>query len=156
MSHQDRVFFGNFVGILAALVVFAIVIYFIANTVTQPANGVAPANPMRDAVVEENIKRVGMVKVAGAAASASAAPAAARSGTDVYNASCMACHATGAAGAPKVGDNAAWAPRISKGVDGLLSSAISGINAMPPRGTCMSCSDDELRAAIEHMVAESQ
>jgi cytochrome c5 len=95
------------------------------------------------------------------AAEAAAVPAAttADAGVDgkkVYDSSCMACHATGAAGAPKVGDKAAWAPRIAQGLETLVKNAISGIRAMPPKGTCMSCSDADLKAAIEYMVGQSQ
>ncbi|MCG6900617.1 MAG: cytochrome c5 family protein [Gammaproteobacteria bacterium] len=77
-------------------------------------------------------------------------------GQQIYQASCQACHATGAAGAPKLGDKEAWAPRIATGMDALLSSAINGKNAMPPKGACMSCSDEDLKAAIEYMVSQSQ
>jgi cytochrome c5 len=76
-------------------------------------------------------------------------------GQNIYQKSCQACHATGAAGAPKLGDKDAWAPRIAKGNDALLSSVKNGLKAMPPKGTCMSCSEDELRAAMEYMVGQS-
>lgn len=85
-----------------------------------------------------------------------AAPAAARSGEQVYNQFCQACHVAGVAGAPKVGTAADWAPRIAQGVDALLTSATNGKNAMPPKGTCGDCSADELRGAIEYMVSKSQ
>ena len=75
-------------------------------------------------------------------------------GQKIYQASCQACHATGAAGAPKLGDKAAWAPRIAKGNDAMLSSVKNGLKAMPPKGACMSCSEDELRAAMEYMVGQ--
>ena len=75
-------------------------------------------------------------------------------GQKIYQKSCQACHATGAAGAPKLGDKEAWAPRIAKGNDALLSSVKNGLKAMPPKGTCMSCSDDELRAAVDYMVGQ--
>jgi cytochrome c5 len=87
----------------------------------------------------------------GAAAAPVATAGGARSGEDVYNASCSACHSTGVAGAPKFG-TAEWAERGAKGIDSLLATAISGINAMPPKGTCANCSDDELKGAIEYMV----
>ena len=60
---------------------------------------------------------------------------------------------SGLLGAPKVGDKADWGKRAKEqgGIDGLLAKAISGINAMPPKGTCADCSDDELKAAIHHM-----
>jgi cytochrome c5 len=76
----------------------------------------------------------------------------ARSGSEIYNTSCGTCHAAGVAGAPKYGDKAAWAARLSQGIDGLLNVAISGKGAMPPRGTCGNCSDDELKSAINYML----
>ncbi|HHL45612.1 MAG TPA: cytochrome c5 family protein, partial [Gammaproteobacteria bacterium] len=90
------------------------------------------------------------------AASETAAASSARSGEEIFNSTCTACHSTGAAGAPKVGDKEAWAPRIATGMDTMLEVAIKGRNAMPPRGTCGNCSDDELKAAIEYMVSKSQ
>jgi cytochrome c5 len=77
-------------------------------------------------------------------------------GQQTYQSTCQACHATGAAGAPKVGDKEAWAPRIATGMDALYSSAINGKNVMPPKGTCASCTDDELKAAVDYMVSQSQ
>ena len=91
------------------------------------------------------------------AAAAAAAPAAA-DGMAIYNRACLACHMTGAANAPKLGDKAAWEPRVAKGMDALMQSAINGVpgTAMPPRGTCADCSDDDLKAAIEYMVSSVQ
>jgi len=77
-------------------------------------------------------------------------------GQKTYQTSCQACHAAGAAGAPKLGDKEAWAPRIATGVDAMLAVAIKGKGAMPPKGACASCSDDDLKAAIEYMVSQSQ
>ena len=77
-------------------------------------------------------------------------------GQKTYQTSCQACHATGAAGAPKLGNKEAWAPRIATGVDAMLAVAIKGKGAMPPKGACASCSDDDLKAAIEYMVSQSQ
>ncbi len=117
----------------------------------------AMADEMMEQAIQDNIRPVGSVAVAGESSSAAAAnePAAMRAGVDVYNASCMACHATGAAGAPKVGDKAAWAPRADQGIDVLLDHATNGLNAMPPKGTCGDCAADELKAAIEHMLSET-
>ena len=114
------------------------------------------------AAIEERIKPVGEVCMEGdnscggaAAATASSGP---RSGEDVYNAACMACHSTGAAGAPKLGDAAAWADRIAKGNDTLYNSGINGIagTGMMAKGGCMNCSDEEVTAAVDYMVAGSQ
>lgn len=76
-----------------------------------------------------------------------------RSGADVYNSSCVACHSTGLAGAPKPGDAEAWKPRLANGADTVLKHAIHGLNAMPPKGTCANCTDEELQAAIDYMTA---
>ena len=77
-------------------------------------------------------------------------------GVSVYNSKCVICHASGVAGAPKLGDKEAWAPRIAAGMDAMLANAIKGKNAMPPKGTCTECSDADLAAAIEYMVSKSQ
>lgn len=74
---------------------------------------------------------------------------------DVYNQSCIACHASGVAGAPRLGISEDWAPRIAKGIDELYASVINGMPpAMPAKGLCLSCSDDELRAVTDYMLAE--
>jgi cytochrome c5 len=75
----------------------------------------------------------------------------AREAQTLYNQSCIACHASGAAGAPKKGDSAAWAPRLAQGSDILLKHTKQGINAMPPKGMCMDCTDDEFKALIQYM-----
>ncbi len=74
----------------------------------------------------------------------------------IYKSKCFACHGTGAAGAPKVGDKAAWAPRIAKGMDTLFQHAKNGFNAMPPKGTCMECTDEQLKSTIEYMISQSK
>ena len=157
MSHEDKTFIRSFIGVLAALVVVAVVFYLIADLVTSDMD---TGGAVRQARIEENIKPVGRVNVGSAPAPANggdteAVASGPRSGDQVYNASCLACHSTGVAGAPKTGDQAAWAPRASKGLDALLATAVSGINAMPPKGTCADCSDEELKAAIEYMLSES-
>lgn len=77
-------------------------------------------------------------------------------GTAIYNRSCKMCHGSGMMGAPKVGDKAAWAPLIEKGADALLTATRSGKGKMMPRGGCRTCSDDDLAAAIDHMVNMSK
>lgn len=80
----------------------------------------------------------------------------AEDGQQIYQSSCQACHATGAAGAPKVGDKEAWAPRIAQGMDTLLTNATKGIRAMPPKGACATCTEADLKAAIEYMISQSE
>lgn len=89
-----------------------------------------------------------------AAAAAGGAVASAVDGESVYKKACISCHAAGIANAPKLGDAAAWAPRIAKGKEAMFESVNKGLNAMPPRGACASCSDEELRSAMEYMIAQ--
>ena len=77
-------------------------------------------------------------------------------GRSVYQASCSACHATGAAGAPKLGDAAAWAPRVSSGIASLHNSALKGKGAMPAKGGNAGLADTDVKAAVEFMVAQSK
>lgn len=70
-----------------------------------------------------------------------------------YQSSCFACHSSGAAGAPKSHDVAAWQPRMAKGMPAMLASVKKGMNAMPPTGLCASCTDAEHMALIEFMAA---
>lgn len=79
-----------------------------------------------------------------------------RDGATVYNAVCMACHASGVAGAPKTGDKAAWAPRIAAGNASLLKNATNGKGAMPPRGGAADLSDAELKAAVNYLVGKAK
>lgn len=74
------------------------------------------------------------------------------SGQEVYDSYCTVCHSAGVAGAPKKGDETDWQPRLKDGEENLLKMAIHGLNVMPPRGTCSTCSDEELKAAIEYML----
>jgi len=91
---------------------------------------------------------------------ASAAPAggkpAAADGKAVYDKACVACHATGVANAPKLGDKAAWAPRLAQGMDQMMASVIKGKGAMPPKAGNPALTDAELRAGIDFMVSQAK
>lgn len=69
---------------------------------------------------------------------------------------CQACHDAGLAGAPKMNDAENWAARIATGVDAMTQTVISGKGAMPPKGTCFSCTDEQIRAAVEVMIGRLQ
>ena len=73
-------------------------------------------------------------------------------GKAVYDKTCVACHASGVANAPKLGDKAAWAPRIATGRDALVSSVVKGKGAMPPKAGAANLSDDDIKAAVDFMV----
>ncbi|MDR7023948.1 c-type cytochrome [Pseudomonas peli] len=116
------------------------------------------AQATTDDAIADRLKPVGQVCVMGeeckgVGAVAVAAGGGARTADDIIAKHCGACHTPGILGAPKIGDTAAWKERADHqgGLDGILAKAISGINAMPPKGTCADCSDDELRAAIQKM-----
>jgi cytochrome c5 len=112
------------------------------------------------AELEERIKPAGQVCMEGdsscGSASAASSGGSGKPVEEIYNTYCMACHTTGAAGAPKIGDAAAWDERLGKGIEEVYANAISGINGMPPKGTCMSCSDEEIEATVDYIVENSK
>jgi cytochrome c5 len=125
---------------------------------TRMNNGQTAAQAMETI---ERIRPVGIVvaeaPATSAAPSSGAAPATTvRSGEAVYNAACMACHASGAAGAPKLGDKAAWSPRIGQGAARLTQHALQGFKGMPAKGGCTNCSDAEIKAAVEYLTAKAK
>lgn len=126
----------------------------------------------KQAAIRERIHPVGQVHVitladatsattntASASATQAAAASTTPSGEETYHKFCVVCHQAGVAGAPKLGDKAAWDARIAAAKDqpgGLLAIVKAGKNAMPPKGTCMDCSDEMLQAAIDYMLEKSK
>ena len=115
----------------------------------------------QDDEIRERIRPAGSVCVVGDACAGGLAVAGgaggARDAASIYQTSCVACHSTGVSESPILGNVEQWAPRISKGIDVLYTSTINGFNTvMPARGTCINCSDDELRAVVDYMVSQSQ
>ncbi len=162
VSKADDIFWREFGVILGALVLFGIVMFFLARAIAGDAFQKSMNSPT---AVAGRIAPVGAVRVgdpaqviaaAPAAAMPAAAPAApASEGESVYNGACMACHATGAAGAPKLDDEAAWAPRIALGEDALVASVVNGKGAMPPKGGNPALTEDQIRAAVSWMLGQS-
>jgi cytochrome c5 len=136
----------------------------VGMTAVSLSGAVFAADDMSPDAIAERIKPVGQVYttkdlegIAGAgAAPAAAASSGPRDGETVFKGACFACHDTGAAGAPKRGDKAAWEPRIAQGIETLKKHAIGGFTGksgmMPPRGTCATCSDEEIENAIHYMI----
>ena len=136
----------------------------VGMTAASLSGAVLAADDMSPEAIAERIKPIGQVYtakdlegIAGAgAAPAAPASSAPRDGETVFKGACFACHDTGAAGAPKRGDKAAWEPRIAQGIDTLKKHAIEGFTGksgmMPPRGTCANCSDEEIENAIHYMI----
>lgn len=113
--------------------------------------------------IQQRISPIGQVSIEGASATANKptpppaqAVAKKEPGQATYEQYCVVCHKDGVAGAPKFRDATNWKPRVDqKKIDGLTASAIKGLNAMPPKGTCSSCSEADIKAAIEYMVPKS-
>ena len=158
------------VVVLAFVVPIAAIFTIIHFVMGSDKSRATPA--MSDKAIAERIKPVGStpdieigpsplvpapapVAVAAAPTTDAAAPAASN-GKSVFDANCQACHATGVAGAPKLGDKAAWGPRIGAGVAALQTSALKGKNAMPPKGGNLSLADTDVKAAVEYMVSQAK
>ena len=153
--------------VLSFVVPIVAIILLVQLVVSHPA---ADPNAMTNEAIATRLRPVGRVEFGAAdAAAGSKGPAAPKSqaagasasprkpdGKKVYDTTCMVCHATGVAGAPKFGDKAAWAPHLVHGMDALLQSALKGKGAMPPKGGNPSLSDDDVRAAVEFMVSQSK
>ena len=159
MSEDKKIL--NDLGVtIAVLVAIAIVISIIAiNLVGEKApsaweeqkvlNRIKPLGVL--ATTLEEAKKASFVAEAPVVAVASEPMTA----EQIYNTACMACHATGVAGAPKTGDVAAWAPRIAQGDDVLFEHATKGFKGMPPRGGSSQLTDEDVTAAIDFMVGKS-
>jgi cytochrome c5 len=145
-------------GFLVPIVAIVLVVQLVVNRPSTDASAMSPQ------AVAARIQPVGRVAfgeepaapVAPKTASGSAAKPAGADGKTVYNTTCSACHATGAANAPKLGDKAAWAPRAKKGIAALVTSALAGRGAMPPKGGNASLSEAEIRAAVEYLVSQAK
>ncbi len=171
---NDRAFLKSFAGLIVALVALTVVLFVVAQII-----GGKPSKTIESTVdakaVAERIKPVGELTVGAAQvaklATASSNPvmdaiipaanaADENHGKKIYDATCMACHAAGVAGAPKLGDKAAWAPRIAQGADTLHTHAIKGFQGkagmMPPKGGNMGAKDEDVKAAVDYMVSQSK
>ena len=124
-----------------------------AVAVSMPSAVAMGSKPRID--VESANLRIQPVARVELAASAPKVAVGSRSGENMIKAACGACHNAGVAGAPKTGDQGAWAPRIALGLAGLLKSAIAGKNAMPPKGGVADATEDEIKRAIVVMANQS-
>ncbi len=166
MSKADDIFYREFAVIILLLFLFTVCMIFLARII-----GSAAFEDMQNSnsAIMQRIQPVGEVrvgdpsKVAAPAATealqvAAAQPAAAapaKAGDAVYNTACVACHAAGVAGAPKLDDKAAWDSRMGQGVDGLVSSVLNGKGAMPAKGGNPSLSEQEIRNAVDYMLKQA-
>lgn len=184
MSEHDSNEHSSFIKTpkqLIAVIVLAFVvpIGIISVLASLAMHGVAPVpGAAAEEAVAKRLKPVGEVVVSNepappeaaapavvVAAAAPGAPAGAPTaggagdaakGKSVHDSACMACHATGAAGAPKTGDKAAWAPRLKQGMPALYEAAVKGKGAMPPKGGNMALSDADVKAAVDFLASQAK
>jgi cytochrome c5 len=177
VSKADDVFYRQFGLVLIALTLFTLIVFFAARAIGANSFEKMQSSP---SAVLDRIKPFGQVRVGkpdevvmaaapasqpaapasqpAAPASQPAAPAAAgggQSGEQIYNTTCVACHSTGVAGAPKVGDKAVWEARLAQGLDAMVGSSVKGKGAMPPKGGNAGLSDDDIKSAVEFMLEKS-
>ena len=120
-----------------------------------PAASAAPAAASAAASAPAPAAAPAASAPAAAPATASAAPAA-DAGKKLFESTCTNCHTAGVIGAPKLGDKAAWAPRIAQGKDALYDHALHGFKNMPQRGTAANASDADIKAAVDYMVSAAK
>ena len=135
--------------VIASFIIPIVVIVLLVNYVDMGTRTAAGSTGLEAEAVAKRLQPVGTVTVRDASA-----PAVLRTGEQVFTGQCSACHANGAAGAPKVGDAAAWGPRIKTGYEALLNSALKGKNAMGAQGGG-DYSDIEVGRAVVYMTNQS-
>ena len=153
-SAQYQTFSPHNITVLGGLLLLALILGEVVFNPLGDAAMVKPADTMEDIAMRlKPVVSLDAMRNSTNAASASGATAS-RTPDQLYQGACQACHATGAAGAPKMGDPGAWVERVSKGLDALIEAAINGVGGMPPRGGSQ-YSDEQMRAVVEYMAAES-
>ena len=158
--------------VVASFVVPIVLISIVAHLVTGGTSKDEPAlseeaiakrlKPVGELVVDPNqpapVATAPVTVAAAPSPAGKAAPAAPSSdsgkGKSIFDTTCMACHATGAAGAPKIGDKTAWAPRLKEGMPTVYGIAMKGKGAMPPKGGNATLSEADVKAAVDYMVSK--
>ncbi|MGH8488656.1 MAG: c-type cytochrome [Gammaproteobacteria bacterium] len=185
-SDEDANFIRTLIGVLGALVVFSVVLMYFYNAVGDDgpteeekqaiAERIAPVGQVEVAPATESLAASAaseqvpsaqpaesglaptLAENAPASGAASASPD--DKGKAVYDGSCFACHTSGLAGAPKLGDKAAWKPRVAQGMETLVAHAIQGFQGqggmMPPKGGRADLADADVKAAVIYMVDQSR
>jgi len=155
VGDNDSQVWGTLTKFMLGLAVFAIVIFVIAGYMAEVNKQAAMKDNSATAekAITERIAPVAQVKVAGDTVAAEPKQ---QSAKDLYASACFACHGTGAAGAPILGDKAALSARIGQGMDLVYKHAIEGLNGMPPKGGRADLSDDAIKSIVDYMIEGSK
>ena len=175
MSKHDSHFANYFSLVLGILIAIAILLFALAKVVGSTTQGVqVKAEALQLASVHERTRPFARVAIAGednaalaivetaSATTTESAPGLPipQSAEELYNSACSACHGQGIGGAPRLGDKAAWTPRIAQGADTLHKHAIEGFQGkaglMPPKGGRVDLPDDLVRQGVDYMVEHSR
>lgn len=164
-KRHDQHFYDSFLLVFGILALFAICIYWIAVSVADHSPGSYDhGGAVQEKLIDQRMAPIGDVQIAGSAssqvasaapASSGSAPAAAETGKQIWEGTCSACHATGALGAPKIGNKAEWAPHLAKGLKVLEDHALHGFMQMPAHGGNPALSDAQVIKALEYMISQS-
>ena len=167
-QHQDKHdqhFYDTFLLVLGILVAFAVAMYWLASSIAEATPGAYEKDSAtEEQLIDQRLAPIGDVQISGdakiqmaaTAPAAGAATGAPKTGKEIWEGTCSACHQAGLLGAPKIGDKAAWAPRIAKGMDVLKQHALHGFNQMPAHGGNSALTDDDVVKALEYMVGQSK
>jgi cytochrome c5 len=128
----------------------------VARAPAQAAATTASAPPAPPVATAAKAAPPAPAAAAAPAAAPAQAAAAGNKGKAIYDTTCTVCHTAGIAGAPKLGDKAAWAPRIQTGIEALYNSSLKGKNAMPPKGGNAGLPDADVKAAVDYMIAQAK
>lgn len=167
---QDRKFLDTFIIVIGALLAFTVAMHFLANHLADTYLDTDNSeNPISIAATNDRLAPVGEVRTTNdpmpqpeemASATGAEETSGPADGKAVYEQACFACHGTGAAGAPKMGDANAWLDRIAKGVETLHKHALEGFTGttgiMPPKGGRADLSDEQVKAAVDYMISQSK
>ncbi|OUD14316.1 c-type cytochrome [Thioflexithrix psekupsensis] len=159
MAKVDEAMSKNFSNLMVSGALLSLVFFVVVQFIPLPTS--EKSLEFQYEATAERLKPIEKLETASAAATESSAPAVAAApltGDAVYNQACVTCHGAGIAGAPKSGDPEQWNPRIAQGIDTLVNHAINGFQGksgvMPAKGGFAHLSDDEVKAAVEYMVAQ--
>ncbi|MDE1886534.1 MAG: cytochrome c5 family protein [Gammaproteobacteria bacterium] len=164
-KRHDQHFYDSFLLVFGVLALFAICVYWIAMSVANKSPGSYDlGGAMQEKLIDQRLAPIGDVQIAGSANTQAASPTPApavgaavvsESGKQIWEGTCSACHATGALGAPKIGNQADWAPHLAKGLKVLEQHALHGFLQMPAKGGNPSLTDAQVIKALEYMISQS-